>query len=43
MCLRICQPPGESSDRPRKRNRVTGILGVKGQGVGEDAGGDMLI
>lgn len=40
MCLRICQPPGESSDRPRKRNGGDGMLGVKGQGVGEDAGGD---
>lgn len=43
MCFRICQPPGESSDRPRKRNGGDRILGVKGQGVGEDAGGDMLI
>lgn len=40
MCLRICQPPGESSDRPRKRNGGDRMLGVKGQGVGEDAGGD---
>ena len=40
MCLRICKAPGESSDRPRKRNGGDRMLGVKGQGVGEDAGGD---
>ena len=40
MCLRICQPPGESSDRPRKRNGGDRMLGVKGEGIGEDADGD---
>ena len=40
MCLRICKAPGESYDRPRKRNGGDRMLGVKGQGGGEDAGGD---
>lgn len=40
MCLMVFQPAGEPSDRHRKSNGGDRMLGVKGQGVGEDAGGD---
>ena len=43
LCLMVFQSASETSDRHRKSNGGDRMLGVKGQGVGEDAGGDMLI
>lgn len=43
MCFRICQPLVSPLIDPGRGAGGDRILGVKGQGVGEDAGGDMLI
>ena len=36
----VFQPAGEPSDRHRKSNGGDRMLGVKGEGIGEDADGD---
>ena len=40
LCLMVFQSASETSDRHRKSNGGDRMLGVKGEGIGEDADGD---
>ena len=40
LCLMVFQSASETSDRHRKSNGGDRMLGVKGEGIGEDSDGD---